>query len=744
MKKFSEFIVKNRLAVTIVAAVVLIASIVGAYFVIAGGKINSDLLVYLPKNTPTYDGIKFLKETFDIEGDAFVVVEGKEDDSELAASVAKMQREIDGITQFVWYGDVESIEKYAKLLNQSDKIDVEELKSYLRRPILDENGETIGYNYVLLILFAYSPSTQEAFAVHDAIRQELGENLGRSVAISGMTALAQTVMTETLKEVPYYIIFSFLAALIILLLSTKSFLEPLVLLFTMGVAIVVNIGSNIILKDVSIVSFAASSVLQLGITMDYAVFMLHTYREERDKNDPLLAAEKAIPRGTINVLASGLTTIGGFAALYFMRFTIGADLANVIIKGVVMSILTVIFVQPCLMIFMDKPIMKTSHKTLYINVEPATKKVLKARYAIAIVSIALVIPAFFGQSYVDFSYLKIYEPPAERTSQELLAESLQNQMIIAVPYDVKTGSHKEFIAELEKDEKIDSVIGAFTAINVSESEFKELIGNDAVAEISTVKMLFRKAEVNGEERIYTLYLVEISGDTEDEAAFKTEKYLTDTLDKYFDVSYPFGILTGVVDMADVTPGDFLRVSLISVGIILVIMCLLLKSVRKSVLMVVLIELAVWMNISLNTIFGAKINFMIYIIISSVQLGCTVDYAILMSTRFEEAKQEYKDVQTAAIKAVSSAFPAISVSAAIIISVCMVVYFISNNLLVKEMTGLMARGAAISYVLVMLVLPCLLVFFKRIKPVDFKFGGRKNKAEVAESNGDATNNDGGVE
>ena len=532
--------------------------------------------------------------------------------------------------------------------------------------------------------------------------------------------------------------------MIILLLSTKSFLEPLVLLFTMGVAIVINIGSNIILKDVSILSFAASSVLQLGITMDYAVFMLHTYREERDRNDPLQAAENAIPRGTINVLASGLTTIGGFAALYFMRFTIGADLANVVIKGVVMSILTVIFVQPCLMIFMDKPIEKTSHKTLYINVEPATKKVLKARYAIAIVSIALVIPAFFGQNFADFSYLKIYKPPAERTSQELLAESLQNQMIIAVPYDVKTGSHKEFIAELVKDEKIDSAIGAFTGINIPEKEFKELITNDAVAEIPFVKMLFRKAGKNGEERIYTLYLVEIAGDTEDAAAFKTEKYLMDTLDKYFDVNYPFGILTGVADMADITPGDFLRVSLISVGIILVIMCLLLKSVRKSVLMVVLIELAVWINISLNTMFGAKINFMIYIIISSIQLGCTVDYAILMSTRFEEAKQEYKDTQIAAIKAVSSTFPAISVSASVIISVCMVVYFISNNLLVKEMTGLMARGAAISYVLVMLVLPCLLVFFKRIKPVDFKFGVRKNKAEVAESNGDATNNDGGVE
>lgn len=744
MKRFSEFIVKNRLVVTIVAAVILIASVVGSYFVISGGKINSDLLVYLPKNTPTYDGIKFLKETFDIEGDAFVVVEGEENDALLAASVAKMQREIGGITQFVWYGDVKNIEKYAKKLNLSDKIEVEELKSYLRRPILDENGETIGYNYVLLILFSYSPSTKEAFAVHDKIREELGENLGRSVAISGMTALAQTVMSETLKEVPYYIIFSFLAALIILLLSTKSFLEPFVLLFTMGVAIVVNIGSNIILKDVSILSFAASSVLQLGITMDYAVFMLHAYREERDRNDPLQAAKNAIPRGAINVLAGGLTTIGGFAALYFMRFTIGADLANVVIKGVVMSILTVIFVQPCLMIFMDKPIRKTSHKTLYINVEPVTKKVLKARYAIAIVSVALVIPAFFGQNSVDFSYLKIYEPPAERTAQELLAESLQNQMIIAVPYDVKTGSHKEFIEELVKDEKIDSAIGAFTAINISESEFKELISNDAVAEIPTVKMLFRKVQENGKEKIYTLYLVEIAGDTEDEAAFKTEKYLTDTLDKYFDVSYPFGILTGVVDMADITPGDFLRVSLISVGIILVIMCLLLKSVRKSVLMVVLIELAVWMNISLNTIFGAKINFMIYIIISSVQLGCTVDYAILMSTRFEEAKLEYKDAQTAAIKAVSSTFPAISVSASIIISVCMVVYFISNNLLVKEITGLMARGAAISYVLVMLVLPCLLVFFKRIKPVDFKFGRRKNKAEFAEGNGDATNNDGGVE
>ncbi|MGN1042848.1 MAG: MMPL family transporter, partial [Christensenellales bacterium] len=233
MKRLSEFVVKYRLAIVITAVILVALAIIGTVFIVIDGKINSDMLVYLPEGTDTSNGIEFLKKNFDVEGDAFVVVEGKEYDAELSESISRMKNEIEGITQFVWYGDIESIEKFAELFRLDDKIDADGIKAYLRRPIIDENGAITGYNYVLLVLFSYSPSTKEAFNVHAQIRAELNGRLGRSVEISGMTALADKVMSETMKEIPLYLIFSFVVVLIILLISTDSFFDPIILLVTM-------------------------------------------------------------------------------------------------------------------------------------------------------------------------------------------------------------------------------------------------------------------------------------------------------------------------------------------------------------------------------------------------------------------------------------------------------------------------------------------------------------------------------
>lgn len=716
MKKLAEWIVKRKVWIVSIMAVLVALSVVGTYFVIFGGKINSDMLVYLPAGTDTADGISFLKEYFGVEGDAFVVVEGTETDEELSSSVEKM-KEIEGITTFLWYGDVESIESavdsnLGKILGLSGMVNVTEIKDYLRRPIRNEEGEIVAYNYILLVLFDYSPSTQEAFNVHAAIRAELNGNLGRSVAISGMTALADTVMTETMAEVPYYLIFAIVVVLVILLLSTDSFLDPLLLVFTLGIAVLINMGTNYLLPDVSIISFAASSVLQLGITMDYAIFLLHTYREERQRYDSALAVERALPRTIVNVLCGGLTTMGGFAALYFMRFSIGADLSNVIIKGVAMSLVTVVFLQPCFLIYFDKILKKTTHKRLRLDIEPAAKGAVKGRHVIAVVALCLLVPAFFGQANVQFSYLKIYDEPTEQTPQEALATELQNQVIIAVPIHTKQGTHREFMAELLTDEKIESVIGAYSILTGEEKAINGIIDNLTISSGSRLSSMF--ADVDGEK--YTLYLVGIVGDTEDEGAFKTHAHLTETLDFYFEESYPMGVLTGVADMEGVTPGDFLRVTLISIGIILAVMWLLLRSFRKSVLTVTLIELAIWINISINTVLSQPLNFMIYIIISSVQLGCTVDYAILLITRFEESKDRFSDPKIGIIQAIQGAFPAITTSASIIIAVCLSIYFVSNNNLVQQMAMLMSRGAFISYLMVLFVLPSLLLFCDLPRPL----------------------------
>lgn len=711
MQKIADFIIKNKKWVLIVTCLLVAASIIGTVFVVIGGKINSNMLEYLPEKTKSAEGIDFLKKNFAVEGDAFVVVEGYDNDTELAAAISKMKKEIEGISQFVWYNDIVAIEKllaYTPSLRDKMNLSTAELKRYLRQPNFDGQGQITSYNYVLLILFNYSPSTFEAFNVHKQIRKELSGNLNRSVAISGMTALADTVMSQTMKEIPFYFIFSVIAVMIILLLATDSFVDPLILIITMAVSILINMGTNIVFRDVSIISFAASGVIQLGLTMDYAIFLLRTYKEDRLLFNPTEAAKKSLNRTIISIVASGLTTIGGFAALYFMQFKVGADLANVIIKGVIMSLITVVALQPCLMVVFDKINKKTEHKKINLNFNKLVNRTLKARHIIAIMAILLILPAFIGQDSVSFSYLKIFPPAEENTSQQILAEKLANQIIIAVPLKPSQGSHKEFIDSLYEEEKISNVLGAFTFMDMEIEDLETILSTPLISNVSTIKMLFSK---DG-DKYYTLYLATIEGDTEDKAALKTYDSLMNKLSYYFEESYPLGILTGVGDMAKVTPKDFLKVTIISAAIIFLIMAILLKSALKSAIMVILIELAIWINISINTLLGLPINFMIYIIISSVQLGSTVNYAIMLTTRFSEALKIDKDAQTAIKRAAASAFPSITTSVAIIMGACAGVYFITANLLVKEMALMLVRGALISYIMVIFALPCLLSYFKK--------------------------------
>lgn len=729
MNKFAELIIKGRKVIIIATIAIVILSMLGLIYFVYDKRINSDMLEYLPEDTSTARGIEFLKQNFGVKGDAFIVVEGDNEDIELEKSINRL-KQTEGLSQFLWVGDVENMQQFADILDSpifkgfDVSVDITQLTNYLKQPINSEDPDT-KYNYVILMLFDYSPSTQEAFDVLDIVYNEFS---GRSVAISGMTATAKQIMADTIGELKYYIIFSVIVVILILLLATSSYFEPFILIVTLLISVLVNMGTNIIFPSVSIISFAASGVLQLGIAMDYAIFFMHTYKGERQKYNSHIAAKKTIPKVMITIIASSLTTIGGFAALCFMDFKIGIDLAQVIIKGILLSLLTVIFLQPALVVVFDKCLKRTAHKAINIKFEKVSSFTIKWRGIIIALAALMIIPSYFMQSNVPFSYLKIYEEPQSVSPQQKRAIELGNQVITAVPLHTKTGGHKDYINELMLDEKITNVVGAYSALDIDENKLERilnlLIGDNrqTTKELQALSTLFQK--VDGEW--YTLYLIEIKGETEDKQAFATHKYLIDITNKYFDENYPLGILTGVNDMAEVTPRDFLRVTFVSAGIILIIMALLLKSLRKSLVMVLLIELAIWINISLNFIFSTTMNFMVYIIISSVQLGCTVDYAILMSTKFEEAKIEYPDAKVAATKASAAAFPAITTSAGIIIGTCMTIVLISENLLVKEMSWVLARGAFISYLLVVTVLPGLLVFFKKFNTTNDKIEKVLNK------------------
>jgi len=710
-ENLADIVVNGRKAVIIITAAILFLAGLGIFYFIYDDRINSDMLEYLPENTSTAEGINFLKQHFGIKGDAFIVAEGEEDHKLLEQNMRRL-KEIEGVRQFLWYGDLLELEEYSKnpYLSFLDiEADWEVLKDYLRRPL--PNGK---YNYVALMLFDYSPSTPQAFKILDTIYDEFEDG---SVAVSGMTAIAKKVMEDTMREVVFYILFGVIAVSIVLFLTSSSYFEPVILIVTLLTAVIINMGFNLIYKSVSILSFASAGVLQLGITMDYAIFYMHIYKEQRQSLlPPEQAAKRALKKSAMPIFASSLTTIGGFLALCFMQFKIGIDLSKVVVKGILMSLATVAVLQPALAVTFDKLLQKSAQKTLRINIEKPAKGIIKWRRIIAAAAILMIIPAYIAQMNTKFSYLKIYQKHEAANEQQKLAEKLGNQIICAVPLKTKTLNHKSYMDEIAQNPKFSAILGAYSALDIEEERLEGildlLIKDDecGIEELQAITMLFKK--VDGEW--HTLYLIEVDGDTEDAKAFVAHEHFDKVSRKYFDKHYPLGILTGVADMAKVTPQDFLRVTLVSGGIVFLVLAMFLKSFLKALTLVLVIDLAVWINISLNYIFGSSVNFMVYIIISSVQLGCTVDYAILLTAKYEEAKQASLDAQEAAARAITQAFPAISTSACIIIAVCLSVVFVTQNLIVKQIAQTLARGALVSYIMVITVLPCFLVWFKKRK------------------------------
>ncbi|MFA6867458.1 MAG: MMPL family transporter, partial [Clostridia bacterium] len=528
-----------------------------------------------------------------------------------------------------------------------------------------------------------------------------------------------------------------------------------------------------------------------------AVFYMHAYRKNRNKLNPILATKESIPEVSSSIIASGLTTIGSFISLYFMKFGIGADLANVLIKSVVLSIVTVIVLQPILTLLLDKLIMATSHNfTEKINkkirtkkpnykgitpesiVKPIAKFSVWQRVALVVVAVALLVPSFIGQHSLNYTYFKMYDVPSN-TSEEITATELGNQLILAVPLKTRNNkSHKDFIEAINADpnNKVSGVVSAFTSIEMDTDTMEALLNiitsEDGLSKIQNIlqdladkdsqtytmmNSYLKKLEENpidldeydfseyadidldnmlsgfdsnmldsyfakvGETnkkdgQWYTLYTISIKGSAEDDAAASCYEYLRGLTNEYFGYnnSYSIGMVTGAYDLRQTTPTDFLLVTLISASIILLIISLLLKNPLKGLLLVILIELGIWINLSFSFLFAEQVNFMVYIIISSVQLGCTVDYAILMANTYERNRKKYSNSKECAIESAAETVPTIFTSVLIIVSICMVVFFVSNNLIIKQLTGMLARGASISFILVALVQPALMSFFKKEK------------------------------
>ena len=657
----------------------------------------------------------------------------------------------------IWYGMIKDmasiadgdISGYESIINNLIKeygLTLEKLneiaQSMAENPEIERMFHPDDQTYLIMLQLSAPSSSDEAMDLLDHIEKTVTD-AGYDVALGGSSQITRDVFQSTIGEIPKYLVVGILVMFIILLLTTTSLMEPIIFMLTLGVSILVNMGTNIILPSVSVITFAASSILQLALSMDYAIFLMHQYELEKQSTlDNRLAMQKAIPKTFSTIAASALTTVGGFLALFFMKFEIGADLGLVLAKGVALSLLTVIFLQPSLMLLFDKAREKTKHRILVPKFKTTSGFAVTYRKTLVVIALILLIPVAVLQGKVELSYIKFTDENPNPTQVEQVVDSMSNSIIVIVPTDTDGDGVNDydrqyaFIEDVKgMDHDVTAMMGLFTMIpedgtgiidmaidlNDPDSEFAKKIEDllkmaenfgpaididEMKGMLDTAKNMIGGFVNNG----YTMYTIMIDCEAESAEAEAALADIHAILGDYFGEDYYLtGMSQAVEDLKEITPTDFNIVTIVSVLIILVVLLFTLRSFKMSAIIIAVIEFGIFLNLTLCYIVGQQINFMAYIILSSIQLGATVDYAILFTVKYKNYLGALPARQ-AAYKGLTESGVSILTSVAILAGCCLSVSLITSNRIVSEITMLIARGAIISGILVLVLLPALLIMF----------------------------------
>lgn len=730
MKRFAKFVVKYRLIILGVMLLLMIASLFAMSYV----NVNSDILSYLPEDVDMTRGLNFMKENFDMQGDAIIGVQGAtyEDMQELVSLIENKGGTKQG--GIIWYGLLKEMQDIdwtmlenpwvASLVNNllnKYGLKMEDLKEMTEQ--LSNNPEIVSLfhpdeeTYLMMLQLNVPSSSNEAMDLLSEIENYFDEK-GLDYAMGGSTQITREIFDSTIGEIGKYALVAVLVMFIILLLTTNSIIDPIVFMVTLGVSIVVNMGTNLILPSVSVVTYAASSILQLALSMDYAIFLMHSFAEEQKKTlDDKLAMERAIPKTFSTISASALTTVGGFLALFAMRFKIGEDLGLVLAKGVFLSLVTVVLLQPCLMLLTNKIARKTQHRIIVPKFKNVASYAVTHRKTIVTIALLLLIPTVIMQNMVELSYIKFVEEDPNPTAIEQKVDALSNSLVVIVPAKTESMDGEsnikdqyEFLEKIRERDDVNAVMGLFSMLPEDIAEgIVNLVNDEDMGKLMASSGMDMSMITGFLNNGYTMYSVMINAESESAEGTKALNEIRAILDDTFGAGeyYITGMTQAVSDLQDITPTDFMVVSLVSVAIIFVILLFTLKSLKMSTIVVLVIEFGIFVNLSISYIFGQTVNFMAYIILSSIQLGATVDYAILYTVKY----QNYLGIRSAreaAYTALTESGVSIMTSVAILAGCCLSVSLITTNIIVSEITLMIARGSIISGILVMVLLPALLI------------------------------------
>lgn len=676
-----ERVVKHRIIILVIAFVLMIPSALG----FVATRTNYDMLSYLPGEMESVKGQKILMEEFNKGG--FTIVITEELPKGDVAKLAKRYKEIP---------HVESV------LNINDVLDPNVPRSIYPKEIRENLGKKD--SSMLVVFFDTSISDDHSMAAVEKIRAVSG----KQCFASGMTACVTDLKNLCMKEEAKYVGIAVLLSLIAMMLLLDSYLAPVIFLASIGIAILYNMGSNYFLGEVSFVTKAIAAVLQLGVTMDYSIFLWHSYMEKSDEGeDHKQAMGEAINATLTAVSGSSVTTIAGFLALCFMTYTMGMDLGIVMAKGVVFGVIASITILPAMILLFDRQLQRTRHKTLIPDMSKLSDALTK-RYAVYIlVFVILSVPAFIGYQkdnvVYDFSKLLGKDLTEEQ------APFLKANDKLKEDYNIST-THM-----IIADNTITEEDGKAMSEALKEVEgVKNVLGVDAFAVNSIPREMLPKAITNSVAGTkHQLILVNSAYSvSSDECNTQIDK-ITKIVHKYDKGAKVIGEGPALKDLIALTTKDFKVVNLISIAAVFIIIMLVLKSITLPIILVAAIEFAVYLNLGISGFTGQEMAFIIPVCISTIQLGSTVDYAILTSTRYKTERIAGLGKHDAILKASATSVPSILVSAVGFFTATFGVGVYSDIGIISVMCGLMARGALISMATVVLILPSLLMAFDGI-------------------------------
>ena len=672
---FSKAVVKCRIPILIIAIALLIPSVLG----MAGTRINYDMLDYLPADMDTVIGQNELMEDFGKGAFSMLVIENmpEKDIAELEQKI----KQVDHVDSVVWYDSIADLSVPMQLL-----------------PAKIYNEFNTDDATLMAVFF---DSATSADVTMDAIR-EIRAIAGKQVFVSGMSALVTDLKDLCEQEEPIYVGIAVALACAAMMIFLDGWLVPFVFLASIGIAILINMGSNYFFGEISYITKALSAVLQLAVTMDYSIFLWHSYNEERESHsDNKEAMALAIQKTLTSVVGSSITTIAGFAALCFMTFTLGRDLGLVMAKGVVLGVLSCVTVLPALILVLDKPLQKTKHKSLIPDMSGFAKKITKVFPIFLVVFALLVPPAYYGY---DKTNDEVYYDMGECLPQDIeyvVANSkLRDEFDIASTHMLlldSSLSSKDVHSMIDEMKQVDGV--------------KYVLGLESLVDASIPEEMLPESVTSLlESDRWELLLINSEYKVASDAVNTQIDELNAILKKYD----PDGMLIGeapcMKDMIETTGHDFEVVNAVSIIAIFVIILLVEKSLSLPFILIAVIELAIFINLGLPHYLGQSLPFIAPICISTIQLGATVDYAILMTTRYKAERSSGKGKREAVSIALGTSIPSIIVSGMGLFAATFGVAVYSNIDIISSMCMLMARGAVISMLCVIFILPAMLMLF----------------------------------